>query len=143
MYTIFSYQPYYRKDEKDVVFLLKDYIEKYNIRSHHLHNDAVRLHETSLKVKDNFITKILNTYKLNTEEGKSLMSLAEALIRIPDVETKDVIIKDKLSIADWKRLDTETLTSWFSKYGLHVASNVTGINQVVGKLGKVTVRTIV
>lgn len=143
MYTIFSYQPYYRKDEKDVVFLLKDYIEKNNIRSHHLHNDAVRLHETSLKVKDNFITKILNTYKLNTEEGKSLMSLAEALIRIPDVETKDVIIKDKLSIADWKRLDTETLTSWFSKYGLHVASNVTGINQVVGKLGKVTVRTIV
>ena len=65
MYTIFSYQPYYRKDEKDVVFLLKDYIEKNNIRSHHLHNDAVRLHETSLKVKDNFITKILNTYKLS------------------------------------------------------------------------------
>jgi len=151
MYTIFSYHPYYRKDEKDVVFQLKDYIEEstkqqgraFAIYSSNLYNDAVQLHETSLKVKDNFITKILNTYKLNTEEGKSLMSLAEALIRIPDSYTKDAIIKDKLSIVDWKQLDTETLTSWFSKYGLHVASTVTGIKQVTGRLGKVTVRTVV
>ena len=143
MYTIFSYHPYYRKDEKDVVFQLKNYIEENNIRSSNLYNDAVQLHKTSLKVKDNFITKILNTYKLNTEEGKSLMSLAEALIRIPDSYTKDAIIKDKLSIADWKRLDTETLTSWFSNYGLHVASNIAGIEQVTGRLGKVTVRTVV
>ena len=143
MYTVFSYHEYYRRDEETVINELKNYIASSTFHSAHVFKDATNLHEKSLKLKDSFITKILNTYKLNTEEGKSLMSLAEALIRIPDVETKDVIIKDKLSAGDWKKLDTETLTSWFSKYGLEVASSVTGVERLVGKLGKPVVRKAV
>ena len=41
-------------------------------------------------------------YHLSSEEGIALMCLAEALLRIPDKETQDKLIRDKLSEADWK-----------------------------------------
>jgi len=40
-------------------------------------------------------------YNLSSEEGIALMCLAEALLRIPDKETQDKLIKAKLSEADW------------------------------------------
>lgn len=48
------------------------------------------------------IDALLLEYSLNTKEGILLMCLAEALMRIPDVNTADALIRDKLSIADWK-----------------------------------------
>lgn len=44
----------------------------------------------------------LYQYNLSSEEGIALMCLSEALLRIPDSETQDKLIKDKLSEADWK-----------------------------------------
>jgi RHH-type proline utilization regulon transcriptional repressor/proline dehydrogenase/delta 1-pyrroline-5-carboxylate dehydrogenase len=43
----------------------------------------------------------LSQYDLSNEEGIALMCLAEALLRIPDKKTKDKLIKDKLSNANW------------------------------------------
>ena len=43
----------------------------------------------------------LHQYDLSTQEGVMLMCLAEALLRIPDDETADRLIKDKLSQAQW------------------------------------------
>lgn len=43
----------------------------------------------------------LNEYGLNTDEGVSLMCLAEALLRIPDHQTALDLIQDKLSDRDW------------------------------------------
>lgn len=43
----------------------------------------------------------LNEYGLNTDEGLSLMCLAEALLRIPDQQTALDLIQDKLSDRDW------------------------------------------
>src|SRR3546814_4845117 len=37
------------------------------------------------------------------EEGVLLMCVAEALLRIPDEETTDKLIRDKLGEADWRR----------------------------------------
>jgi RHH-type transcriptional regulator, proline utilization regulon repressor / proline dehydrogenase / delta 1-pyrroline-5-carboxylate dehydrogenase len=42
-------------------------------------------------------------YDLSTEEGILLMCLAEALLRIPDKKTENLLISDKLSGANWKR----------------------------------------
>jgi RHH-type proline utilization regulon transcriptional repressor/proline dehydrogenase/delta 1-pyrroline-5-carboxylate dehydrogenase len=42
-------------------------------------------------------------YELSSEEGIVLMCLAEALLRIPDAETADKLIKDKIGGADWER----------------------------------------
>lgn len=48
------------------------------------------------------IDTFLSQYALSSEEGIALMCLAEALLRIPDKETIDALIRDKLSGADWK-----------------------------------------
>jgi len=42
-------------------------------------------------------------YDLSSEEGIVLMCLAEALLRIPDSETVDKFIKDKITQADWEQ----------------------------------------
>ena len=38
---------------------------------------------------------------LDTEEGLALMTLAEALLRIPDAQTRGALIQDKLLSGDW------------------------------------------
>src|SRR3546814_361141 len=45
----------------------------------------------------------MRQYDLGSEEGVLLMCVAEALLRIPDEETTDKLIRDKLGEADWKR----------------------------------------
>ncbi len=47
------------------------------------------------------IEAFMHEYDLSTQEGVLLMCLAEALLRIPDAETADRLIKDKLSRAEW------------------------------------------
>jgi RHH-type transcriptional regulator, proline utilization regulon repressor / proline dehydrogenase / delta 1-pyrroline-5-carboxylate dehydrogenase len=47
------------------------------------------------------IEDFLHAYALSTKEGLALMVLAEALLRIPDAETADRLIEDKLKAGDW------------------------------------------
>src|SRR5690606_6019111 len=49
------------------------------------------------------IEAFMRQYDLGSEEGVLLMCVAEALLRIPDEETTDKLIRDKLGEADWKR----------------------------------------
>jgi RHH-type proline utilization regulon transcriptional repressor/proline dehydrogenase/delta 1-pyrroline-5-carboxylate dehydrogenase len=44
----------------------------------------------------------MQEYDLSSEEGVVLMCLAEALLRIPDDDTAEALIADKLSAADWE-----------------------------------------
>jgi RHH-type proline utilization regulon transcriptional repressor/proline dehydrogenase/delta 1-pyrroline-5-carboxylate dehydrogenase len=43
----------------------------------------------------------LAEYGLSTEEGIALMCLAEALLRVPDAETVDALIEDKIAPSEW------------------------------------------
>ncbi|WP_421912629.1 bifunctional proline dehydrogenase/L-glutamate gamma-semialdehyde dehydrogenase PutA [Mesorhizobium sp.] len=43
----------------------------------------------------------LSAYGLSTKEGVALMCLAEALLRVPDTETMDDLIADKIAPHDW------------------------------------------
>ena len=45
----------------------------------------------------------LQEFALSSPEGVALMCLAEALLRIPDAETVDRLIRDKIASADWQR----------------------------------------
>ena len=56
----------------------------------------------SLEQARNGIEALLHEYDLSTQEGVLLMCLAEALLRIPDTETADRLIHDKLSSAEWR-----------------------------------------
>lgn len=45
----------------------------------------------------------LSEYGLSTDEGIALMCLAEALLRVPDAETIDELIEDKIAPSEWER----------------------------------------
>jgi len=45
---------------------------------------------------------LLSHYDLSTQEGVALMCLAEALLRIPDSDTVDMLISDKLATGQWQ-----------------------------------------
>src|SRR5690606_35007214 len=49
------------------------------------------------------VESFMRQYDLGSEEGVLLMCVAEALLRIPDPDTTDKLIRDKLGDADWKR----------------------------------------
>ncbi|MDR4651366.1 MAG: bifunctional proline dehydrogenase/L-glutamate gamma-semialdehyde dehydrogenase PutA [Nitrosomonas sp.] len=44
----------------------------------------------------------LTEYQLNSDEGIALMTIAEALLRIPDKATQDRFLTDRLSAVDWR-----------------------------------------
>jgi len=49
-----------------------------------------------------WVNRFLQEYRLNSSEGVALLSLAEAFLRVPDPETADLLIADKLGEADWR-----------------------------------------
>ena len=58
------------------------------------------------------IAELLSHFGLDSREGVALMCLAEALLRIPDSDTADALIRDKFSGADFEaKLGAET--PWF------------------------------
>ena len=64
---------------------------------------AGELIERTRKKKDQAspVESFMRQYDLSSEEGVLLMCVAEALLRIPDGETADKLISDKLGEADW------------------------------------------
>ncbi|MBL8327818.1 MAG: trifunctional transcriptional regulator/proline dehydrogenase/L-glutamate gamma-semialdehyde dehydrogenase [Rubrivivax sp.] len=45
---------------------------------------------------------LLQEFALSSQEGVALMCLAEALLRIPDLPTRDALIRDKISRGNWQ-----------------------------------------
>ncbi len=60
--------------------------------------EAVRRHAAN----DGGIDAFLQQYDLSSEEGVLLMCIAEALLRIPDADTADRLIADKITAASWQ-----------------------------------------
>ena len=54
------------------------------------------------RTKQGGIDAFMQEYSLSSEEGVVLMCLAEALLRIPDAETADKLIADKVGGKDWE-----------------------------------------
>ncbi len=63
-------------------------------------NLVVKVRESG--VKQGGVEALLQEYDLSSQEGVMMMCLAEALLRIPDTETADRLIRDKLSQAEWE-----------------------------------------
>jgi RHH-type proline utilization regulon transcriptional repressor/proline dehydrogenase/delta 1-pyrroline-5-carboxylate dehydrogenase len=55
------------------------------------------------RLKTGGIDAFLATYDLSSREGVVLMCLAEALLRIPDAETVDRLIRDKIGSTEWEK----------------------------------------
>lgn len=88
--------------------------------------EAIRADKKSVQMID----ALLLEYSLDTQEGILLMCLAEALMRIPDTETADAFIKDRLSVADWKShlKNSESVFVNASTWGLMLTGKVVGLS---------------
>ena len=94
---------HYLPDEDEVV---QDLLSRPSLTPQqlaHVANDATALVEAVRANPDHFtpLERFLSEYSLGTEEGVLLMCLAETLLRIPDSETANLLIADKLGDADW------------------------------------------
>ncbi|HEX9647684.1 MAG TPA: bifunctional proline dehydrogenase/L-glutamate gamma-semialdehyde dehydrogenase PutA [Alphaproteobacteria bacterium] len=72
------------------------------------------------------IDSFLRAYDLTSREGVALMCLAEALLRIPDADTVDRLIRDKIGGVDWHRKfrEGESLFVNASTWGLMLTGRV-------------------
>ena len=79
----------------------------------------------------------LREYHLGSREGVILMCLAEALLRIPDAETADRLIADKIPSGDWEDHlgDSDSLFVNASTWGLMLTGRIVDVDRA--ELGSV------
>ncbi|MAM34603.1 MAG: bifunctional proline dehydrogenase/L-glutamate gamma-semialdehyde dehydrogenase [Micavibrio sp.] len=94
-----------------------------------------------IRRKPGEIETFLREYGLTTNEGKALMTLAEALLRIPDADTANALIRDKVDSAAWPRTKTDDWMLKATALGLNITRRT--LNSIIGKLGEPMVRTAV
>ena len=90
-----------------------------------------------------YVHKIMKAYELSGPEGMALMTLCEALLRTPDTETKDKLIKEKLSRAQWDQISDNSFYATISGIALSKAQSFALYDTVVRRLGWPTVRKMV
>ncbi|OHU89264.1 MULTISPECIES: bifunctional proline dehydrogenase/L-glutamate gamma-semialdehyde dehydrogenase PutA [Pseudoalteromonas] len=102
----------------------------------------------------NGVDALLNEFSLSTEEGVVLMCLAEALLRVPDKETQDNLIRDKLAKGDWSSHlgSSDSLFVNASSWGLLVTGKMVNytdknkeqqfgvLKKTIGRLGEPVIR---
>jgi len=81
------------------------------------------------RLKSGGIDAFLNTYDLSSREGIVLMCIAEALLRIPDAETMDRLIKDKIGSTEWANQlgASHSLFVNASTWGLMLTGKIVGL----------------
>jgi RHH-type transcriptional regulator, proline utilization regulon repressor / proline dehydrogenase / delta 1-pyrroline-5-carboxylate dehydrogenase len=103
------------------------------------------------------IEAFMRQYDLGSEEGVLLMCVAEALLRIPDQETADKLIRDKLGDADWKKHmgESDSVLVNASTWGLMLTGRLVQLNdltradvrsafkRLVGRVGEPVIRLAV
>lgn len=90
--------------------------------------------------KQGSLESFFQQYSLNTTEGLALMSMAEALLRIPDPETATALIRDKVSGTDWLKNNSKD-KDWMTKaagIGLKLTSET--MSGLFSKLGEPIIR---
>ena len=85
----------------------------------------------------------MHDYSLSTKEGLALMSLAEALLRVPDAATQDRLIEDKLASGDWAHAaarESESLlvsaTTWALGMTVRIVHPGETPEGIIGRLGQ-------
>ncbi|HCV95576.1 MAG TPA: bifunctional proline dehydrogenase/L-glutamate gamma-semialdehyde dehydrogenase [Stenotrophomonas sp.] len=103
------------------------------------------------------IEAFMRQYDLGSEEGVLLMCVAEALLRIPDQDTADKLIRDKLGDADWKKHmgGSDSVLVNASTWGLMLTGRLVQINdatradvpgafaRLIGRVGEPVIRLAV
>ena len=102
------------------------------------------------------VEALMHEYSLSSLEGVALMCLAEALLRIPDDDTRDALIRDKIGKGQWREHvgGDRTLFVNAATWGLVVAGKLYGgkdgsfddqglakaLSRLIGRAGEPVVR---
>ena len=103
------------------------------------------------EAKPSMMEHFLSEYGLSTREGVALMCLAEAMLRVPDRQTIDALIEDKIAPSDWGKHLGEASSSLVnaSTWALMLTGKVLDDDQagtlrrMVRRLGEPVIRSAV
>ncbi len=87
--------------------------------------DGMRARQSALGIES-----LTRAFPLNSPAGLALLSLAEALLRIPDRSNASRLLRDRLGGIDWR---AQTSAGWLSSW-LHLASRCVRLRGPVGSL---------
>src|SRR5450830_1060977 len=86
------------------------------------------------------VDALMHEFSLSSDEGVALMCLAEALLRIPDHQTADRLIADKISKGDWRKHlgESPSLFVNAATWGLLITGKLVGTNSESGLASALT-----
>ncbi|HET8692262.1 MAG TPA: bifunctional proline dehydrogenase/L-glutamate gamma-semialdehyde dehydrogenase PutA, partial [Steroidobacteraceae bacterium] len=147
----------YLADEKSVVSELLALARLPDAEREAVRRDAIALVEAARGRREGKtgIESFLQQYGLASQEGVVLMCLAEALLRIPDAETADRLIADKIALGQWSEYlgEADSLFVNASTWGLMLTGKImrgsevevrdpaSFLRRLAARLGEPVVRT--
>ncbi len=139
----------YFQDETECIRLLLSSLNlspQQLTKIHHHAYDLVKQIRAS-RLKKSGLDAFLYEYDLSSEEGITLMCLAEAFLRIPDKSTIDRLLRDKITSADWQNHIKKTdnlwvnATTWALMLTGKVLSDPQSDSFTLGKIFKKLIKT--
>ena len=136
------YMAKFQGENDCVTALLDDLNQSKNINKGRVEQQSRVFVETirSRKSDNTGFNALMQSYDLTSDEGLALMTLAEALLRIPDVNTANAMIQDKLSDGDWTSLfdQASSITGKLSGFSLSISQTI--MDSMIGKIGMPFIR---
>ncbi|MFZ6770124.1 trifunctional transcriptional regulator/proline dehydrogenase/L-glutamate gamma-semialdehyde dehydrogenase [Undibacterium sp. Di26W] len=135
----------YRRSETEAVQWLLGQVEPHEDQQKTVAELAHRLvtNVRQQRTRASGVDALMHEFSLSSEEGVALMCLAEALLRIPDHQTADRLIADKISKGDWRKHlgESPSLFVNAATWGLLVTGKLVSTNSEHG-LGSALTRLI-
>lgn len=100
-----------------------------------INDNAVAMVKKARKMstQKGMMESFLEEFGLSNKEGLALMCLAESLLRVPDGETADRLIAEKISSGDWGEHKGQS-DSWLvnaSTWGLMLTGSIVNVNKTI------------
>jgi RHH-type transcriptional regulator, proline utilization regulon repressor / proline dehydrogenase / delta 1-pyrroline-5-carboxylate dehydrogenase len=126
----------YRRDERSAVQWLLAQVADTRASQGAIHALAHKLVSSvrQQRTRASGVDALMHEFSLSSEEGVALMCLAEALLRIPDSQTADRLIADKISKGDWRKHLGESPSMFVNAatWGLLVTGKLVGTSSEEG-----------
>ncbi|HJN37768.1 MAG TPA: bifunctional proline dehydrogenase/L-glutamate gamma-semialdehyde dehydrogenase PutA [Gammaproteobacteria bacterium] len=144
----------YREDESLVVKKCISAINDHQDSRKSIQSEALKLISS---IRNHYqpdpLDHLMSQYNLSSDEGIALMCLAEALIRIPDKDKSNQLIRDRLTQPEWVQESSKGSVGALISFGLSFTGSLLDVEnsnrvmktlkKVVTKIGQPAIRQVV
>lgn len=147
----------YRRPEPEIIPLMLEQARFNEQDAQSVHKMAFDIanklrNQKSAGGRSGLVQGLLQEFSLSSHEGVALMCLAEALLRIPDKQTRDALIRDKISKGNWHPHVGKSQSTFVNAatWGLLITGKLTAthnetkltssLNRIIGKSGEPLIR---